>query len=65
VNSVKMLAAKREVPKTKRCAEDGSAIGFGFAIDSEVDGTEAGVGGIGIPGAIGGVAGIVSPADGW
>jgi hypothetical protein len=61
-----MLAAKREVPKTKRCAEDGSAVGFGFAFDTEVNGTDAGVGGIiSILGAMGGVAGIVSPADGW
>jgi hypothetical protein len=53
------------MPKTKRCAKDGSAISFGFAFDSEVKGTEAGVGGISIPGTVGEAAGIVSPAGGW
>lgn len=60
-----MLAAKKEVPKTKRCAEDGSAMGFGFAFDTKVNGTEVGVGGISISGTMGEAAGIVSPAGGW
>jgi hypothetical protein len=54
-----MLVAKKEVPKRNRCAEDGSAMSFGFAFDSEVNATEAVVCGISIPSTIGKAAGIV------